>query len=106
MKVRIKKHWFAMVFVDPEGLKITEKVAIFQATRAQLLSAYQDDAFGMLFDNIDGDGAIDKIVQTWADGYVCTYGAISRDALINIIRRDVQNKTLIKAKLVLAYCLE
>lgn len=106
MKVRVKKHWFAMVHVDQEGLKITENVAIFQATRAQLVAAYENDVFGKLFDGIDGDGAIDKIVQACSDGYVCTYGAISRDALINIIRRDVQNKTLAEAKLVLAYCLD
>lgn len=106
MKVRVKEHWFAMVHVDQEGLKITENVAIFKATRAQLVSAYGEDAFGILFDAIDGDGVIDKIVQAGPDGYVCTYGAISRDALINIIRRDVQNKTLAEAKLVLAYCMQ
>ena len=106
MKVRVKKHWFATVHVDKEGLKITENVALFTATRAQLVSMCEEDAFGMLFDEIDGDGAMDKIVQAVPDGYVCTYGAISRDALINIIRRDVQNKTLADGKLVLAYCLE
>lgn len=105
MKVRIKEHWFAEVHVDREGLKITENVAIFKATRAQLLAVYENDTFGMLFDEIDGDGALNKIVLACADGYVCIYGANSREALISSIRCDVQDKTLTESKLLLAYCL-
>ena len=106
MKVRVKEHWFAEVHVDQEGLKITQNVAMYKATRAQLLAVYESDAFGMLFDDIDGDGTLNKIVLACAGEYVCVYGATSRDELINIIRRDVQNKTLTEAKLKLAYCLE
>lgn len=105
MKVRIKEHWFAEVHVDREGLKITKNVSIFKATRAQLLAVYKNDAFGILFDDIDGDGTLNKIVQACAGEYVCIYGATSREALISSIRCDVQDKTLTESKLLLAYCL-